>query len=269
MQGLAYTIYEQGRRKEGSTLYREVLEIRQRVLREQAAACIHQERWDKAIEVQNNVIKLKPDDPIAALIRVQMFLLADRTEEYLQACTTMLQRFGQSEKPHRKCEAARACLLSPDGAGDPTVPLELAEQAVAMRPESAWMHHFLGMAHFRVGQHEEATEQFHESLELDPDWHARHLNWLGLAMVHHKLGETDKARQSYNMAMDRMTNDPAASERVFQDWLNGLIWRREAEELLGIQQAAQEPPQPAAVEPKPAEPEAEPADPKKADSATN
>jgi hypothetical protein len=52
---------------------------------------------------------------------------------------------------------------------------------------------------------------------------------------------------------------------VFQDWLEGLILRREAEQLIGIRQAAQEPPQPAATEAEPAESEIETAIPEKPD----
>ena len=154
----------------------------------------------------------------------------------------MLKQFGRSDNPADVSEAARACILGPNGAGNPTVPLELGKQVVAMRPRWHWTHHFLGMAHFRVGQYEEATEEFHKSLELAPDW--RVLNWLGLAMVHYKLGEKEKARQWYDMAVDQMTKDPAACERVFQDWLNGQIWWREAERLLGIRPSGQQSLQP-------------------------
>jgi WD40 repeat protein/Tfp pilus assembly protein PilF len=225
------------------------------------------EQWDQALEEFDKVIKLRPDVAAHATIYAQMLVLANRTKEYQEACATMLHQFGQSEDPDVLCTAAQTCLLSPNGAGDPTVPLELAKRAVAMQRESGWMHYVLGMAHFRVGQYEEAANQFHDSLGLYSGWSVLHLNWLGLAMVHHELGETDKARQWYEMAVDRMTTDPAACRRRFEDWLEGQIRRREAEQLLGIRQAGQEAPQPAAREPKPTEPEVETADPEEPDNA--
>ncbi len=233
-----------------------------------ARAYVELKQWDKAIEDFEQVVKLTPHVPVESSIHTQMLLLANRTEEYQEACVTMLQQFGRSEDPAAVFEAARACLLSPNGAGDPAVPLALAKRAVAMRPEWPWTHYVLGMAHLRMGQYEEATEHFHDSLKLAPDWHP-HLNWLGLAMVYHESGETDKARQWYDMAADRMTTNSAECELVFQDWLEGQVRQREADQLLGIDQAGQEAPQPAVKEPKPAEPEGDTADPEKPDDTTN
>ena len=182
---------------------------------------------------------------------------------------SMLRQFGQSDDSGDIGQTAAACLLSPNGVGDPTVPLELAELAAAMRPESPWVPYVLGMALFRVGRYKEAINHFRDSLEFGPPAYFRCEICFALAMAHHHSGETDKAKQWYDMAVDRMTNDPAACERVLQDWLNGLIWRREAEELLGIGQADSEAPQPAATELKPAATDVEAADPEKPDDTTN
>ena len=97
-----------------------------------------------------------------------MLLMADRNEEYRQACEAMLDRFGQSETPGLVCHVARACVLAPKAVSDPTVPIELASRAVSRDPRP-WIIYTLGMAHLRAGQLDEAAVRFQESLDTGPN----------------------------------------------------------------------------------------------------
>jgi len=199
---------------------------------------------DEAAEALGKAVELDPDGNMPmprfdtpALTQAALLLLANKPDEYQKACADMVQRFGQSGDPRQLCHAARACAIGPNGAPDPTVPVALAQQAVSMQPQSQWMIYTLGLAHYRAGQFEEAGQQFRDSLEKDPDWHARCLNLFGLAMVHHQLDETEKAQEWYAKAVEWMRLHP---EELLQDRLDGRLLRREAEQLLGISDRNQE-----------------------------
>jgi hypothetical protein len=51
-----------------------------------------------------------------------------------------------------------------------------------------------------------------------------------LALVHHKRGETEEARQWLGKAVDLMEQHPAPAQ---QDRIEGQLLRREVERLLG------------------------------------
>ncbi|NQT13512.1 MAG: tetratricopeptide repeat protein, partial [Planctomycetes bacterium] len=185
-------------------------------------------RYDEALADCDKHVELRPDGATAALIRAQMLVMADRTEEYRQACVEMLDRFGQSKRPGEFCHAAWACVLAPKAIPDPMVPVELAERAVSRDPNE-WTLYVLGMAHFRAGQLGEAAERFHESLNAGPHWDAIFLNWLGLALVHHERGETQEARQWIGKAIESMEPHPSRST---QGRIEGRLLQRELERLL-------------------------------------
>jgi tetratricopeptide (TPR) repeat protein len=196
---------------------------------DRARAYLELGRNNEALSDLDRWAEQGPDNAVWALIRAQMLLMADRAEEYRQACGEIIDRFGQSENPGRFCHAARACVLAPKAVPDPMVPVKLAAEAVSRDPIH-WHLYTLGMAHLRAGQLDEAAQRFHESLNTDPAWQARFLNWLGLALVHHGRGEMEEARQCFGEAVDLMEQDPGPTP---QDRIEGRLLRREVEQLLG------------------------------------
>ena len=62
------------------------------------------------------------------------------------------------------------------------------------RPDWGWYRHALAVAHYRASRFERAREEADISLQRDPEWGGHVLNWLVLAMAHHKLGHPDDAR---------------------------------------------------------------------------
>jgi hypothetical protein len=89
------------------------------------------------------------------------------------------------------------------------------------------------MAHLRAGQLDVAERRLRESLEAGPGWHARHLNDLGLVLVHHARGDSQQARASYAEAVALMDQRPASYTKIVQDWLEAHLLCREIEQLLG------------------------------------
>jgi tetratricopeptide (TPR) repeat protein len=131
-------------------------------------------------------------------------------------------------------------MLGP-GATDPAAVVTMAEQAVAADPRCAWYLHTLGMAHYRAGKFDRAIERLRESAAARPAWSANVVNWLGLALAYHRLGQTKEARQWWDRAVGWI--DQAAAKPPKQpgasipglsvhDWLACHVLRREAEALL-------------------------------------
>jgi len=85
------------------------------------------------------------------------------------------------------------------------------------------------MAHLRAGELDEAAQRFHESLLTDPGWLARYLDWLGLALVHVKRGETEAAREWLGKAVEMMEHTAVVCEG---EEFEAQLLRREVEQLL-------------------------------------
>jgi tetratricopeptide (TPR) repeat protein len=127
--------------------------------RARTEVCLALGRYDDALADLNRLAELTADDAMAALVRAQVLVLADRIEAYRQACGEILERFGPSQDPEVACHAVRACVLAPQAVPDPRVPVELAREAVARDPRE-WTLYTLGMAHLRAGQLDQAAERF-------------------------------------------------------------------------------------------------------------
>ena len=77
-------------------------------------------------------------------------------------------------------------------------------------------------------------------MRVDPKWPAVPVNWLVLAMAHHRLGHAKEARQWLDKAVDAIDKDRMATSAKANtnpgmhphDWLVWLLLRREAEALV-------------------------------------
>src|SRR5262249_22467828 len=85
----------------------------------------------------------------------------------------------------------------------------------------------LGVAHYRAGQWKEAVAALEHSIErrLDGD----SIDWFFLAMVRWRLGEKDKARESYDRAVQWMEKNKPKNEELRR-------FRAEAAELLELKE---------------------------------
>ena len=70
--------------------------------------------------------------------------------------------------------------------------------AVALRPESGWARHHLGLAFLATGRLDDAIEAFRTAIELKPDYATAHHD-LGLALV--RKGRLDAAIAAYRRAI--------------------------------------------------------------------
>jgi Flp pilus assembly protein TadD len=111
---------------------------------------------------------------------------------------------------------------------------------VASFPGAGWHLHALGLAHYRAGQYDQAIRRVRESLERDPKWPAQAVNWLVLAMAHHRLGRAEGARVWLGRAVawiDAHAQPAGKDAGAFlplapHDEMACRLLRREAETLL-------------------------------------
>src|SRR5262249_54228813 len=145
------------------------------------------------------------------------------------------------ERSRREVEAnpnaARACndlawdyLAAPEALRNVEAALPLAEKAVRLASGKAMFRNTLGLAYYRAGRYREAVDVLRPNVEKQDDW-ALAYDLYFLAMSHHRLGETARARDYYDWAVRWV----GVQRDLKPDNLEELTaFRAEAEELLGI-----------------------------------
>jgi tetratricopeptide (TPR) repeat protein len=116
-------------------------------------------------------------------------------------------------------DAAWATLLLPDALADYTPVIALAQQGVQSSPENAWNTranalNTLGVALYRAGRWKDAILTLTESDRLAPHM----INAAFLALCHHKLGQSAKARafaDRYENALQRTLTDTLSLQPEF------------------------------------------------------
>ena len=120
---------------------------------------------------------------------------------------------------------------------DPQRALELLRKADELRPSEpiTWLR--LGAAHYRLGDFDAAFESLQKAGE--PACGAQWQQWYFLlAMVCHRRGDSDRARQYYDAGVQRMKEEAGGPH----DWY-AEVWRwysAEAAQLLGVTDTTQE-----------------------------
>jgi hypothetical protein len=122
---------------------------------------------------------------------------------------------------------------------DPALAVQWANQAVASVP-NPWYLHTLGLAQYRAGHFDRALQSFTKANV--GVWAYREINWFGLALVHHRLGHPDEARQCLDKGVQWLERvGPRSPERPATihplDWLLAQLLRLEAEEVLNIKRS--------------------------------
>ncbi len=170
-----------------------------------------------------------------------LFLIRGDSEGYNRFCQRMIQRTAQMESPSKSkyYTLARTCAIARKSPVDPARAVQWANQVVAGDPQP-WDYHVLGLAQYRAGQFDQALQSFTKANVKG--WNYRELNWFGLALVHHRLGHANEARQCLAKGIQWLEREgPPSPERpaklLPQDWIEAQLLRREAEELLKIKRS--------------------------------
>jgi tetratricopeptide (TPR) repeat protein len=137
--------------------------------------------------------------------------------------------------------ASRFCSLGPKSPADPVKALQWIERVTA-KGKNAWNVHVLGRVQLRAGQLEATVRSCGDSLEIEPNWPGRMLNWTVLAMAHHRLGKPVEARVWLDKAMQWRDQLPRSKQGQpiappglgLWDWIEFHVLVREAEALLKV-----------------------------------
>lgn len=179
---LGIVLFRQGKRDEAIAAYREA--IRNKPFAEAyiahtslGSALMGLGKRDEAVAVFQEAIRLKPNNPVA--LNSLAWLLATATEPEWR---------------------------------DPAQSVALATQAVELAPTDGSCLNTKGVAQYRAGQWKAAVATLDKSVALLPqDQFA--VNGFFLAMAHWQLGQQDEARQCYEQSVESMEkNDPADEE---------------------------------------------------------
>ncbi|MCI0459717.1 MAG: hypothetical protein L0Z62_22430, partial [Gemmataceae bacterium] len=183
-----------------------------------------------------------PADPVSSVHRPwKVEVLAG---DLAKPALTREQRARQAIEQYRPLvqanpDCAKACnnlawayLTAPEALRDVKAALPLAENAVRLAAGNAHYRNTLGVAYYRAGRYRQAVEILRPNLERQEDA-ALAFDLYFLAMSHHQLGETARARDYYDWA----TRWTRAQRGLSPSHLEELTtFRSEAEELLGIEE---------------------------------
>jgi tetratricopeptide (TPR) repeat protein len=202
-------------------------------------AYAHGGEWDKAVTAIGRAVELSPRDYWARLYRAGYALAGNDVEAYRRTCAESLKLFREGNDPDALNVTIRACVLAPDAVPDSAVPVELMRKVVKDHPH-AWMLFALGMAHFRAGQFSDALARLEEAIKAGPEWtHNTCVTGLALALVHHRLGHKEEAREWLDRTVEQLewgtqVRWPAGHIPAHEaDWITCVILRKEAEGLIG------------------------------------
>ena len=202
------------------------------------------EQWDKAAAAFDQAAALGAGARLE-YNRAVLYLRANDADSYRAICASLLEKFGNTGDGATANNVAWTCLLSATSSVDPDRLVLLAEKAVAQNRTTICLN-TLGAALYRAGRDQDAINTLVEAIRV----HGRSgtpSDWLFLAMAHHSLGRTDDAQQWLDKAarwidLAIKQQESGGSVEPFFTWNHQIelaILRREADELLGIQRAAQ------------------------------
>jgi hypothetical protein len=137
-------------------------------------------------------------------------LLAGDLKGYQELCRQISQRLSEEKTPFAAFIASRVSVMSPESPIAGSQSVEWVERDVAAS-KNAWNLHVLGLAHYRAGQFNEAVQRCNQSVREFPEW-GHVLNWLVLAMAHHRLGHGDQAAEWLKQAALWRAAIPAGQE---------------------------------------------------------
>lgn len=178
-------------------------------------------------------IEQQPKDSALWYQQAAACLGADDLAGYQKVRAGILKNFGDTKSPSVASNLLYISVMAPAQKEERRTLILMARQAMEAAPHS---QRILSAALYRNGQYADALRNLEDVARLFPP---RAWDWLFLAMIHHKLGHAEEARQNLNKAVkwiEQANRQPtAATEIHWFGWseqveVNQL--RREAEALI-------------------------------------
>jgi tetratricopeptide (TPR) repeat protein len=201
---------------------------------ELATACHNSQRLDEAVAAYSRILESGEGDAQVYNQRSVAYNglgLVDKALADLDKALSL-----QPNEPIVKNNLAWMLANCPDAKRrDPARAVELAAQAVAALPSDGTLRSTLGLAQYRAGDWNAARDTLQKSLELgqgggSPFWFGR--TTLFLATSHWQLGEKEKARTSYQQAIEWMEKKQPELVKDSGRWNELRRFRAETESVM-------------------------------------
>jgi tetratricopeptide (TPR) repeat protein len=149
---------------------------------------------------------------------------------YRRVCTRLVEGVGAEPPVAVANVVAWVCAVGPDGLGNYTRVLALAEEALgrAQTDEKAHVLNTLGGVLYRAGRYREAVSRLREGIRAGGGEGTVH-DWALLALAHERLGESGEARKYLAKVAQHKPPDEGAPWGPLEVELLG----REVEALVG------------------------------------
>jgi eukaryotic-like serine/threonine-protein kinase len=234
LRGLGYCLFQQGRHAEAIDAYRRAIAARPKyddAYRQLKDAYLTRHQYEEGRQVWQEWLAFNPPSHAAWDGYAELCLFVGNKAEYRRVRSELLKRFGATTDIQVAERTGRACLLLPAPEEELRQATKLIDRVMASeRAKPGWLLPYCrfakALAEYRAGRLESALTL------LDGDV----LRILGpaprllLAMVQHRLGKKDAARESFRTATTAYDWDAnKATDR--EAWMCHLL-RREAEAVL-------------------------------------
>jgi len=153
-----------------------------------------QGEFERAIADWDQVITLRPDPWSARVNREIVSLESGDVERYRRVCRELLREYADTDDANVALNIADLCKQAPDAVEDWSLPIQLAEKALELRPNLG-IPNALGGLLYRAGRYEDAAGRLQQSMELFSGGEGNCWHWYWLAMTCQQLGHSDEARK--------------------------------------------------------------------------
>ncbi|MBI3463760.1 MAG: protein kinase, partial [Planctomycetes bacterium] len=227
--------------------------LSQRIEQEPTLAALYEQRarcwaelghWDRSTADYSKAAGLGARDPDGSYKQALLRLAQHDLAGYRELCSELLAELPAAGDPLRASSTIWTCVLASDSVTDLQRLVQLAELAAATDPKDYALLNTLGIASYRAGKSESAVRKLTEAIGA----HERGggaVDWLFLAMAHHRLGQTAESREWLDKAttwIDRETNAKTrgtlGSRLTWQERLEIQLFRQEADSTLNARSVA-------------------------------
>jgi Flp pilus assembly protein TadD len=197
--------------------------------RRRGRAFAEQDRWSEAAANFAEAHRMQPSDS-GHLYRQGLALFGGGDEAgYRAVSSTMFRQFSESKDADTANAIARLAVLR---SNPPRQPVALTQRAVGIEPRSWAYRETLGAAHYRAGDYTEAVRGLTGAARQRKEGATVWMQ-LFLAMAHHRLGESDRAKRLLQQAVAQMEREAAKNPPLgWENRLSQKLLRQEAESLL-------------------------------------
>jgi WD40 repeat protein/serine/threonine protein kinase len=196
-------------------------------------------QWDLVSRGLAKLVADHRDNWLARMWYCLSLLESGDIAAYRSAAGKILAESWKATDPNTLNNASWWCSYSPDAVPDLTVPVQMAEAALAGFPaeQKRFALNTLGAALYRAGRIEEAIARLNESVKASGGSGVPQ-DWVFLAMAHHKKGNADEARRWLEKVRAYVNDEKTAFST---DLVETRFLLREAEALLREQPPARPP----------------------------